>query len=143
MGYERLDLDTAQHIGRNNDITHIHYYGKAEQFNAFCNYIYTHMPNMIYLKFHNLGITEVQPRIMHRLVSLDCSYNPIKKLVYGKELKILIAPETDLQLVDVLRHNNLNYLKMGSIAAETRVTIDTPAEFSDFKDYYIMGKTVS
>jgi len=135
-GYERVDLDKVKFIGRSNDITRIWYIGHPSKFVEFCDYIYTHMPNVTFLRFHNMGISEIPARNMNRLVSLDCSYNPIKKLRYGPDLRVLVAPGTDLALSDVLYSNEqLNYLKIGSIEDETRITIDSPTEYQQFRTY--------
>lgn len=134
----RLTLDDAKHIGLNYDIDDICYIGSAREFNEFSEFAIRKFPNVTKLTVKNLGITTIIPRLMMKLSHLNCTDNPIKTLKYGPELEILIADNTDLELVEVLAKNEkLKYLKIGAIENRTRITIDSEAEYRLFRAEYI------
>jgi hypothetical protein len=136
--YQRLDLDGAKFIGTSPTVTHVWYTGHQNLFDEFCKYCISHFPFIKALKVYNIGISTIPDSLVHRLEIIDCSYTDVKKLKYGPELKVLIAPGTGIELYDVLQRNpSLKYLKLGSIEDGSRITIDSEAEYSDFCDHYL------
>lgn len=127
-----MNLDTAKFIGHNDEITHVEYYGRVDEFNEFCEVIRIKLHKLVGLRIKS-PIDNIPIRLMHRLQYLDCSNTLVTKLDYGPDLHTLIASNTDIKIEDVFHSiKKINYLKLGSIEKGTRVTIDSNTEYTEW-----------
>jgi hypothetical protein len=130
-----MNYDTAKYTGYNTNITEVHYSGRLDEYDDFCEFVRLKFPNLRSFRV-NMPVDHIPDNLMYRLEKVDCSNTNIKKLRYGPNLNHLIACNTGILLGDVLHDaKKINYLKIGSVSDGTRVTIDSHSEFLEFLNY--------
>lgn len=138
MDFIRMDMDIARHHGADLNITSIWYIGHPDNFSEFCEFVYTKYPNLINLKV-NRNVDTIPDKLCYRLKYLDCANSSIKSIYYGPHLEYLNAADTKMELSDVLsKAKKINYLKIGSIYNNTRLTIDSHNEYIEFLMTYVV-----